>query len=115
MPSRDLNLPLCEDIHINKDGVVKPLRDLNPPEASGPDGITLRILKEMIIKIASALTLLYQTSLDTKVVTSERKTANVTPLFKKGARYKAENYRPISFTSVPCKILEHILVSTIMG
>ena len=38
----------------------------------------------------------------------------MTPIYKKGERYRAENYRPISLTSVPCKILEHIVVSTVM-
>ena len=33
------------------------------------------------------------------------------PFFKKGNRHLAENYRPVSLTSVPCKILEHIICS----
>ncbi|XP_076437010.1 uncharacterized protein LOC143276409 [Babylonia areolata] len=46
---------------------------------------------------------------------SDWETANVCPVFKKGERYNAENYRPISLTSIPCKLLEHILVSKIMA
>jgi hypothetical protein len=33
---------------------------------------------------------------------------------KKGLKYAAENYRPISLTSVCCKILEHIIARNIM-
>ena len=35
--------------------------------------------------------------------------ANVTPIFKKGQRNSACNYRPISLTSHVCKMLESIL------
>ena len=40
-------------------------------------------------------------------------TANVTPIFKKGDRANATNYRPISLTSIFCKLLEHILYHSI--
>ena len=37
------------------------------------------------------------------------KLANVTPLFKKGDKSNPGNYRPISLTSVVCKLMESIL------
>ena len=37
------------------------------------------------------------------------KLANVTPVFKKGSQNQPWNYRPISLTSVPCKLMENIL------
>ena len=40
--------------------------------------------------------------------------ANVSPVYKKGQMSLAENYRPISLTSVCCKMIEHILASKIM-
>jgi hypothetical protein len=42
------------------------------------------------------------------------RTANVSPVYKKGLKSAAENYRPISLTSVFCKILEHIIARNIM-
>ena len=38
------------------------------------------------------------------------KEAVVIPIFKKGNKLLAENYRPISLTSTPCKFMEKILV-----
>ena len=37
------------------------------------------------------------------------KTAHVTAIFKSGSRSKAENYRPLSLTSVPGKIVERLI------
>ena len=41
------------------------------------------------------------------------KTANVVPVYYKGPVSEAENYRPISLTCIPCKLLEHIVCSHI--
>lgn len=38
-----------------------------------------------------------------------RKFANIVPVFKKGKRSCAANYRPISLTSICCKVFEHII------
>eukprot|EP00745_Piridium_sociabile_P027724 TRINITY_DN44613_c1_g1_i1.p1 TRINITY_DN44613_c1_g1~~TRINITY_DN44613_c1_g1_i1.p1 ORF type:complete len:604 (+),score=154.71 TRINITY_DN44613_c1_g1_i1:145-1812(+) len=107
--------PTCNSINISEAGVKKLLKGLNPNKAPGPDGISPRILKDLADEISPALTLLYQSSVNTGIVPRDWRTANVTPVFKKGERYKPVNYRPISLTSIPCKILEHIVVSTIMG
>ena len=34
---------------------------------------------------------------------------NIIPLFKKGSRNKSENYRPLSLTSVICKVFERLI------
>ena len=43
------------------------------------------------------------------VVPFEWKEANIIPLFKMGSRNKSENYRPVSLTSVICKLLERLI------
>ena len=60
-------------------------------------------------EITNALVVIYQNSLDSRVVPADWKTANVTPLFKKGGRRKTGNYRPVSLASVVGKMLEFII------
>ena len=51
----------------------------------------------------------FNLSLKEGVVPFEWKEANIIPLFKKGSRNKSENYRPVSLTSVICKLLERLI------
>ena len=41
--------------------------------------------------------------------------ANICPLYKNGDRSLACNYRPVSLTCVPCKLLKHIVCSNILA
>ena len=40
--------------------------------------------------------------------------ADISPIFKKGAKYDTANYRPVSLTSVTCEVLEHIIAKHLM-
>ena len=55
-----------------------------------------------------------QVSLNHGNTPSTWRKALVVPIFKKGSKSDASNYRPISLTSVLCKLCEHILHSTIL-
>ena len=101
--------PSVSNIKISINGVTKLLRNLKPFKATGPDGIPARLLRETAEEIAPAVTLLFQASLDQGTVPSSWKRANVVPIFKKGCRSAACNYRPISLTSILCKLCEHII------
>ena len=57
---------------------------------------------------------LFQTSLDNGEIPDIWKKANVTPLFKKGDKSIASNYRGVSLTCIASEIMEHILHSFIM-
>ena len=43
------------------------------------------------------------------------KKANVSPIYKKGVRNQAGNYRPISLTSIVCKIMESLIKEPVMN
>ena len=69
------------------------------------DGIPPKLLKEIVEQISTPLAKVFNLSLEEGIVPSEWKEANITPLFKMGSRNKPENYRPVSLTSVVCKLL----------
>ena len=105
------SLPPLAGLNISEKGVAKLLKEIDPSKAGGPDEVPCRILKELADDIASILTDIYRQSLSTGVLPNIWKTAYVSPIFKKGAVCEAENYRPVSLTCIPCKILEHIICS----
>ena len=42
------------------------------------------------------------------------KSANITPIFKKGSKGSPGNYRPVSLTCVLCKVMESVLRDAIV-
>jgi len=104
-----------EDISITQVGVTKMLQGLNVNKASGPDGISPRLLKTLSVEIAPYLTKIFQASLDSGTVPLDWRSATVAPVFKKGAKCKPSNYRPISLTCIVSKLMEHIIVSNLMS
>ncbi|XP_074658625.1 uncharacterized protein LOC141911535 [Tubulanus polymorphus] len=92
--------PKMGDINIQTRGVEQLLKNLKPGKAAGPDNIKPRILKELATDVAPILTLIYQRSYNNSEVPEDWRNANVTPVYKKGDKFNAINYRPISLTSV---------------
>jgi hypothetical protein len=95
-------------------GVQKLLANLNTNKASGSDGLPDRIMKTCAVELAPAITDIYKRSLTTGTLPSDRRNANVSPIFKKGNKHEASNYRPVSLTSVCCILLEHIICIPIL-
>lgn len=97
-------------INITTGGVLKLLGDLKNGKSPDPDGIPKEDLLIDPAMTASRLTSIFNASLSNLQLPTEWKLAPVTPLFKKGAPDQPNNYRPISLTSVSCKVMEHILL-----
>ena len=96
-------------IKVEEKGVENLLKKIEPHKAPGPDNIPNMVLKQCATSLAPAVTILFQKSLDSGVLPKDWTDANVTPIFKKGDRQSAGNYRPVSLTSVLSKCLEHIV------
>ena len=106
--------PSIPSIEVNWKGVHKLLKGIKPFKASGPDSLPTFILKAASDQLAPTLARIYQTSLDTGKVPSDWRDAWIVSVFKKGDKHKATNCRPFSLTSITCKLLEHIIHSTVM-
>ena len=98
-----------EQITISNESVSKLLRDLKPSKSAGPDDIHPRVLKELAPELSTPLTLIFRSSLSTGKIPHSWKSANITAIYKKGDKKDPSNYRPVSLTSVVCKILEKII------
>ena len=107
--------PIMLPISISTAGIQKLLEEVDTKKASGPDNILAWVLKHCAREIAPILSKLFSQSLDTSNIPHDWLTANVTPVFKKGDRSNAANYRPISLASICCKLMEHILCHFIMN
>ena len=101
-------------IKISVNGVETLLKKLNPKKAVGPDRVPTNLLKDHADIMSPVLQVIFQQSLDTGIVPSDWKQANVVAVLKKGDKNTAANYRPVSLTSISCKTLEHIVFSSIM-
>ena len=101
------------DLTVTEKQVLKQLEKMKINKSPGPDNLYPRILKNVKEKIAKPLTIIFNISLQQGLVPKDWKKANVTPIFKKGCRKQHSNYRPISLTSVICKILESIITNKI--
>ena len=101
-------------IRITQFEVKKKIRKLRTAAASGPDEIGPRVLQELINEVAGPLTAIFRASIATGDVPDDWRRANVTPIHKKGSKSDPANYRPVSLTSVSCKVLESILKDRIM-
>ena len=88
------------------------LERLEPAKAPGPDKIPTKIIK---LSIAPVLQIIFTQSLQHATFPQDWLSANIIPVFKKGNRSTPANYRPISLTSVTCKVMEHIIFHHIMS
>ena len=59
------------------------------------------------------MAIIYNESLAQGTVPDDLRQVNVAPIFKKGEKYDAANYRPVSLACICCNTLEHIIVSNI--
>ncbi|XP_074791647.1 small cell adhesion glycoprotein [Natator depressus] len=96
---------------VEKEVVRDYLEKLDMHKSMGPDELHPRVLKELAAVIAEPLAIIFENSWQ---VPDDWKKANVVPIFKKGKKEDPGNYRPVSLTSVPRKIMEQVLKESIL-
>ena len=87
----------------------KALLNLKPNKSPGPDSFHPKFFKLCSKSLALPLKLLFDLTLLEGALPMEWKTAEVRPIYKKGDKSNPGNYRPVSLTSIVCKLFESFI------
>ena len=104
-----------EELMITEEDVLKVLRQLKVDKSPGLDSMHPRFLREVSETIAYPLTRLFNHSVKCQCIPDEWKKAKISAILKKGDKCVAGNYRPVSLTSVVCKVMEKLIRNHIMS
>lgn len=113
-----LRTPRCletfELIDFPPELIESQLANLDTSSSPGLDGFTARLLKECASALSHPLSIIYRTSFLQGALPQAWLDASVTPIFKKGDKLSADNYRPISMVPIVSKIAERIIVDKLL-
>ena len=102
-------------LHIFENCVFILLDRIYLSKSSGPDKLPGRLLQCLAKEITPVVHYIFTQSLCTGELPTEWTQANVAPIFKKGSKLQAVNYRPVSLTCITCKLFEHIICKHILA
>ena len=98
-----------DDFIITEEDIVTAIVKIPSDSASGPDGVPVTLLKNCARELCCPIKLIWTESFYSSTVPQFYKDTHISPLFKKGDRARAVNYRPVALTSHIIKIYERIL------
>ena len=82
---------------------------LSADKSAGPDGFHPALLKNCAESMAKPISMIFSKSFESGDLPSEWKTAHIVPIYKTGSKSDPAPYRPVSLTSVVCKLMESII------
>jgi hypothetical protein len=97
------------NIKISEEDVFKMIKSLKEDKSPGPDQVHPKVLRETEENWSYPISLIFQRSSASGELPEEWKKANITSVFKKGGRSDVKNYRPVSLTSIVCKMMEKMI------
>ena len=108
-PDYKFNGPALEHVIFTVSDIKDLLKDLKENSAPGPCNVACKVLKECKESLSLPIYIIMKKSFESGTLPRNWLRGNITAIFKKGRREDPLNYRPISLTSVLCKLMEKIL------
>ena len=99
-----------EPLNIVEEMAVFGMLDGLKPTSAGPDGLPHWFLRVAAPFICSPITFLFNKSISFSYIPKQWKSSIITPVPKSGQPAKCEDFRPISVTSILCRMLEKIVI-----
>ncbi|EYC13094.1 hypothetical protein Y032_0045g1264 [Ancylostoma ceylanicum] len=112
--SKNLFPQMNDSLWFNHDEVYENLVKWSNCYSRTPDDVPFVFIKEMACEITGPLTFIFNLSFMRAEVPKKWKHSLVTPVPKKPPFHKANNYRPISITSIFARLFEKILKKRIV-
>ena len=110
--------PLTNTIFLNytnQSEIIDIVQTFKPKTSTGYDGLSMKLLKQIIYSIASPLEYIVKLSLQNGKCPDMLKIAKVLPIHKKDDKTQINNYRPISLLPAISKILENIVYKRLLS
>lgn len=104
-----------KDLTFTESDIVDAIKELDPYSATSEGDIPARILCSCKENLAQPLVLIWSKSFATSIIAPPMKMQYITPIYKKGDRTNAANYRPVSITSHMIKIFERVIRSRLVS
>ena len=98
-----------DHLSLTDDDIMEAIKKIPNDSSPGPDGIPAVLLKQCASELCTPIRLIWSESFDRGIVPQYYKQTTITPLFKKGNRARAVNYRPVALTSHIIKVYERII------
>ena len=95
---------------IERESVEKVFKNLNTSKATGPDGLSGRLLKVCCKELSSIFCFIFNKTLQTHTIPASWKHSVICPIPKKSAPTCLNDYRPISLTSIAMKCMERLVL-----
>jgi hypothetical protein len=103
-----------DDMVVTRDDVMSAILACPDKCSAGCDGIPSVFYKNCSKEVSFPLQIIFTQTLASGTLPTEWLSSKVSPIFKKGSKLNAENYRPVSLTVVACRILERIIRNHIL-
>ena len=101
--------PSSSTLTLQEHEVRRVLRTVNPRKATGPDGVSGKVLRACADQLTGVLTSIFNLSLSQAIIPPCLKTSTIIPIPKKSAVDSLNDYRPVALTPVVMKCFERLV------